>query len=242
MNDISVFSSDKFGNVRVAMKDGKPLFCGKDVCTALGYKDVVNAVKQHCRGVAFYHPIEDALGRAQEARFISEGDMYRLITHSHLPSAQEFESWVFDDVLPAIRKHGSYTRSLSQEEQEAKRMRAEAMLRNAKSREAALWATFASMLETPSHKQICAAYGTQVLTGGQMVLPLPQTERLYTASEVGKRYGISANAVGRIANEHNLKTPEYGALVWDKAAHSSKEVQSFRYNERGMQAVGTHLH
>ena len=107
-NAIKVFSNPKFGNVRVIVKDGEPLFCGKDVTTSLGYKDSVNALKQHCRGVAIYHPIEDSLGRKQEARFISEGDLYRLIAHSQLPDAERFESWVFDDVLPSIRKHGAY--------------------------------------------------------------------------------------------------------------------------------------
>lgn len=106
--DIQVFNNGKFGNVRIVMENEKPLFCGKDIASALGYKDTNNALKQHCRGVAIYHPTEDCLGRKQDARFISEGDLYRLIANSKLPSAQEFESWVFDEVLPSIRKTGAY--------------------------------------------------------------------------------------------------------------------------------------
>lgn len=104
-----VFKNDEFGTIRaVEGENGNPLFCAKDVAAALGYKDTVNAIKQHCRGVAIYHPITDGLGRKQDVRFITEGDMYRLIASSKLESAQRFESWVFDDVLPAIRRDGGY--------------------------------------------------------------------------------------------------------------------------------------
>ena len=103
-----VFKNDEFGTIRALDHDGRPMFCAKDVAAALGYKDTTNAIKQHCRGVAFHHPIKDSLGREQNARFITEGDMYRLIASSKLESAQRFESWVFDDVLPAIRRDGGY--------------------------------------------------------------------------------------------------------------------------------------
>ena len=108
MNEIQVFDNANFGSIRLSMVEGKPIFCGKDVASALGYKDTVSALKQHCRGVAIYHPIEDSLGRKQDARFITEGDLYRLVTHSELPSAEAFESWVFDTVLPSIRQTGAY--------------------------------------------------------------------------------------------------------------------------------------
>jgi len=108
-NSLQVFNSEQFGNVRVALADnGNPIFCAKDIAVALGYKDPTNAIKQHCRGVAIHHPIIDGIGREQTARFITEGDMYRLIASSKLESAQQFEAWVFDTVLPSIRAHGMY--------------------------------------------------------------------------------------------------------------------------------------
>ena len=121
----------------------------------------------------------------------------------------------------------------------AKEMRAEAMLYNAKTKQAELWMKLGDMLDTPEHKQLCAAYCSQVLTGGQMVLPLPQVERTYSAQEVADMYGITANRVGRIANENGLKTAKYGHLVMDVARHcQGKAVQSFRYNETGARAIG----
>lgn len=107
-SQLHAFTHPAFGNVRTLSVDGKILFCGRDVATALGYKDSKNALKQHCRGVAFHHPIQDRMGRSQEARFITEGDVYRLIMASRLPAAERFEAWVVDEVLPSIRTQGAY--------------------------------------------------------------------------------------------------------------------------------------
>ncbi len=74
---------------------------------------------------------------------------------------------------------------------------------------------------------------------GADIIPLPVlTEHYYTAGEVGERFGISANKVGRIANEHNLKTERYGKFFLDKSRSSTKQVETFRYNEAGAEAVG----
>lgn len=95
-------------NIRtITTEDGTPLFCGKDVASILGYKDATNALKLHCRGVVKHHPLETP-GGIQSARFITEPDLYRLITRSKLPEAEKFERWVFEEVLPSIRKHGMY--------------------------------------------------------------------------------------------------------------------------------------
>ena len=108
MKDLMVFNNEMFGQIRVVDRDGVTWFVGKDVATALGYSDTVNAIKTHCRGVAIYHPIKDSLGREQDARIIPERDVYRLIMQSKLPSAERFEEWVVNEVIPSIRKHGAY--------------------------------------------------------------------------------------------------------------------------------------
>lgn len=97
-----------FGQLRTWLEDdGTVTFCGRDAATALGYRDSKNALKQHCRGVAFHHPLQTK-GGVQKARFIAEGDLYRLIVNSQLPAARRFEKWVFNEVLPSIRRTGSY--------------------------------------------------------------------------------------------------------------------------------------
>jgi prophage antirepressor-like protein len=107
MNSLVPFSFNG-DSVRVVMVDGEPWFVARDVATVLGYADPTNAIKAHCRGVAKHHPITDALNRTQEARIIPERDVYRLVMRSKLPAAERFEEWVVGEVLPSIRKDGSY--------------------------------------------------------------------------------------------------------------------------------------
>lgn len=95
-------------SIRVVEIDGEPWFVGKDVCEALGYADPTNAMKQHCReGVVKRHPLHTA-GGVQEVRVLNEANVLRLIINSRLPAAERFEAWVFEEVLPMIRRTGSY--------------------------------------------------------------------------------------------------------------------------------------
>ena len=106
-NELMIFNNEEFGNVRTIMIDGKPYFCARDIAMALGYAKPRNAIATHCKG-ALKRGIPTEGGN-QEMTFIPEGDIYRLIIRSKLPSAQKFESWVMDEVLPQLRQTGSYS-------------------------------------------------------------------------------------------------------------------------------------
>ena len=106
-SNVEIFENSEFGSIRTIEEDGKVLFCGSDVAKALGYTNPTKAINDHCRGIA-ERRTNDSLGRQQNMKFIPEGDIYRLAAKSELPSAEKFESWIFDDVLPTIRKHGAY--------------------------------------------------------------------------------------------------------------------------------------
>lgn len=110
-NELTIFNNDKFGAIRtITDEKGEPWFCGKDVATALGYVDTDQALRNHCKeGGALKRRVIDSLGREQDTIFINEGNLYRLIMRSKLPSAEEFEKWVCEEVLPTIRKTGSYS-------------------------------------------------------------------------------------------------------------------------------------
>lgn len=108
MSAIIPFKFDDHAVRTVVADSGEVWFVGKDVAVVLGYADTVNALKQHCRGVVKRHPIVDSLGRQQATRIISEPDLFRLVVNSKLPTAKRFERWVFEDVLPSIRKTGGY--------------------------------------------------------------------------------------------------------------------------------------
>lgn len=108
-SDMQIFKNEQFGEVRMIEENGKPLFCGSDVARALGYARPNDAIVDHCRCTVkrrIPHPQspDKEIGMA----FIPEGDVYRLIVRSKLPAADKFERWVFDEVIPSIRKNGGY--------------------------------------------------------------------------------------------------------------------------------------
>jgi anti-repressor protein len=105
--NIQIFKNERFGEVRVVEIEGKSYFAGNDVAKALGYASPKDAVSRHCKGATF-HRLPDNQGIMQETKIIPEGDVYRLITKSELPVAEVFESWIFDEILPSIRKQGGY--------------------------------------------------------------------------------------------------------------------------------------
>lgn len=110
MGEIKIFESPQFGSVRTLTEDGMTLFCGSDVAKALGYKNPHKALADHCRWVTKREvPHPQSASKKARMNFIPEGDIYRLAAKSELPGAEEFEQWIFDEVLPAIRLSGSYT-------------------------------------------------------------------------------------------------------------------------------------
>lgn len=109
MNNLQVFENEKFGTVRTITENGRTLFCALDVATALGYAKPRNAITMHCRyalkrGVP--HP--QSPDKIIEMTFIPEGDIYRLAAKSQIPGADEFERWIFDEVLVSINHTGGY--------------------------------------------------------------------------------------------------------------------------------------
>ena len=106
MNELQVFENNQFGQMRTITENGNTLFCGSDVAKALGYTNAPDALTRHCRGIVKRDtPTSSGV---QTMSFITEGDVYRLITHSKLPTAEKFGRWVFDEVLPTVRQTGAY--------------------------------------------------------------------------------------------------------------------------------------
>ena len=109
MNDLKIFNNAEFGQIRTVESEDKIYFVASDIAKALGYENTSKAIADHCRWVTKrYIPHPQNPDKKIEVNVIPEGDMYRLITHSKLESAERFESWVFDDVLPSIRQNGYY--------------------------------------------------------------------------------------------------------------------------------------
>ena len=105
MENITVFNNEIFGQVRGMVIDEKPYFVGKDIAKALGYSNPRDAISRHCKGVVKHDSFKEG---GHPISLITEGDVYRLIFGSNLPKAEEFESWVMDELLPQLRRTGVY--------------------------------------------------------------------------------------------------------------------------------------
>ena len=106
MNELKVFQNSEFGELGILLIDGKEYFPATQCAKTLGYKNPQEAIRNKCKGVR--KTLTPTNGGTQEINYIPEGDLYRLIVSSKLPAAERFERWVFDEVLPALRKNGSY--------------------------------------------------------------------------------------------------------------------------------------
>lgn len=115
MNELKVFEKEGM-KLEVWMNDGKEFFPAKEVAEILGYINPLKAIRDHCKDKGCTNRSVLTAGGTQQKKYIDEGNLYRLIAKSELPDAEKFESWIFDEVLPAIRKHGGYLTSQKIEE------------------------------------------------------------------------------------------------------------------------------
>ena len=216
MNDLQVFTNERLGKIRAIQLDGKPYFVGKDIAVALGYQKPENAIAMHVHDDDKTTTLIQGTGSNYKSKavVINESGMYALIFGSKLEAAKEFKHWVTSEVLPSIRKTGGYNANQN-DEYKAKRL--EVMMMNAKARIMKEEnRKLELMIKNPNFKSIA---------------------KTYSASEVGVMLGVSANKIGRLATANDLKTEEYGDWFKETINDGSKEVSSFRYNEKGVEKL-----
>ena len=237
---LQTFQNLEFGEIRSMTINGEPWFVGKDIAAALGYKESAKAIREHIddedKGVS----VLDTPGGKQKTVIINESGMYSLILSSKLEGAKRFKRWVTSEILPSIRKTGAYATDSAAAEYKARELRiremnAQARLINAETRRLTVLQKGKGLSQVAV--DTLAVKAVERVTGKDLGDYLPQVEKTYSASEIGNALGITAAKVGRLANAHGLKTDEYGITVMDKSRYSSKEVASFRYNEKGKQKI-----
>lgn len=237
MSNITVFNNEVFGALRTIERDGEIWFIASDVARALGYRNISDALSKHCRYVAkcdIPHP----QGKGTlEVNIIPEGDLYRLVIRSKLPAAEQFERWVFDEVLPSIRKTGKYEipKQPVDKDLEIQKLAVETM--KVRTEQSKLLLSIADTVSNELYKETLKSVAVATLTGKEY-LPLPKIECNYhtttdLANILSKKFNrkVSANIVGRLTTKNNLKTEEYAVKVWDKAKFSNKQIESYRYKD-----------
>lgn len=230
MNELRIFNNADFGDIRTVEQDGGIWFVGKDVAEALGYSNPSNAVISHVDDEDKLRTQIKYAGQNREVSIINESGLYSLVLSSKLPSAKAFKRWITSEVIPSIRKTGSYNKP-SKQPTTQQEQRAKAMLLNAQSRQCKLWLRVAETTDLPDYKHICQQKAAEVLAGSP-VLPMQKAEKkTLSATEIGKILGITAHKVGMLANKFALKSDAYGKYFYDKSPNSNKQVETFRYYE-----------
>ena len=141
MNDLQIFENPEFGSVRTVEVNGTPWLVGKDVATALGYKNPRDAITRHVDAEDKDVVKHDTPSGDQEMLIINESGLYSLILSSKMPKAKAFKRWVTSEVLPAIREHGAYESVKAKqhiEQLEATNTRLNTAIQNVSSAKAAL--------------------------------------------------------------------------------------------------------
>lgn len=240
---LSIVKSEQFGNVQCDFwrnENGDVFMTIAQLAQALGYASksgIENIISrnEYLKDPEFSSTHKLWVGDSeQETRIFSEDGIYEVTMLSRTKVAREFRAWV-RKVLKSLRRGETVLVQPTTEDAKLKiqQARAEAMLINARTRQAKL------ILEMQKNKML-SPVAVELLNINALeklvdssVDYRPQTEKTYTATEIAEELGVTANRIGKIANAYGLKTPEYGITVLDKSRYSDKQVPNFRYNERG---------
>lgn len=218
-NRLKIFENKDFGQVRAIEIDGKIMFCGKDVAKALGYSNACDAMNRHCKsqGVVKHDTLTN--GGTQKITFISEGNLYRLITHSKLPSAEKFEAWVFEEVLPSIRQHGLYATEETTEKilnNPDFLIKALETLKSEKEKRQQLETEIVQKNQIIGELQSKANYADTILNNKSLV----------TITQIAKDYGMSGKAMNDLLHTYEVHYKESGQWLLYKKYHNKGYTHS----------------
>lgn len=228
-NEIQIFNFQD-NNVRVINIDNEPWFVGKDVCERLGYTNPNKAMNDHCKGITKRYPLMTA-GGMQEVRILSEADVMRLICGSTLPEAQKFERWVFEDVLPCIRRRGAYVATNGSESPEELYLRALTALKDALDRQKTICAEQEAQLRNQAPD---VEYCKRVLAA----------DNLHTINAIAVHLGVSAVKLNKFLSAEGW-IYRRGSIWYPAAKLRERSLCDFHVvpyiNSRGERVTREHL-
>lgn len=208
---------------------GNPEFEVNALCELLGYSNPRDALSRHVSAEDVVKHDTLTAGGKQRKNFLKERGMWRLVMKSNATNADAVQDWIAGEVLPSIRKTGSYTAPTAKEPTGLDKLRIASALEKAEAVASRICARFQRLGE--SAQQVIFAKIINPIAGTD-VLALPRVdEHLLMATELGKELGVSGNMIGRLANKHGLKTEEFGEFRLGKSEFSDKQVEVFHYNQ-----------
>ena len=229
MNNLMVFEGH---NVEVFEWEGKVLFNPYNVGECLELTD--SAVRKAITRMSEKQVIKLTNSKVTNCHFrklhntgenfLTESGVYKLIFKSHKEEAEKFQDWVTDEVLPTIRKSGTYAIANTKVDKLTE-METETKLNNSQTRKANSLMRMHKECNDPIVKELLFKKAIETLTGKKLI---DNTRKTYSAEEIGKKFGISANRVGRIVNANNLKTEQYGEMVATEY-NDKAQGSTFRY-------------
>lgn len=247
MNDLQVFDFEQ-KSVRVVMKGSEPWWVAKDVADILEFRDAANAIRLLDEDEKGTQKVSTP-GGEQEMSVINESGLYTLIMRSNKPEAKRFRKWVTSEVLPTIRKTGSYSVKKDPDEERKLEIARQRIALQEKNANARLAKIMQRMVEHPAYeltkesKQILAHEITHLTTGREHLAMLPDAGiRFYSAKQVGDVAGVSNRRVMKLAREMGLIAPEgesneYGRWKMSKSPYSPHECAQWSFTELGRTKV-----
>lgn len=206
-----------------------PYFVAADVAEWIGHTNTATMLNSIDEGEKLIETLFIS-GQRRDCWVLTEDGLYEVLMQSRKPIAKQFKKQV-KDILKTIRKTGKFEAHKATDDLKAQRVAT--AKKNADIRSAKLLLQIANSTKT-QYKEVLQAHVTKLLTG-EFLLPLPEvSERTYSAGEIAELLGVSANKIGRLANENGIKTEYYGKWFYDKSRHSDKQIETFRYFERAI--------
>lgn len=234
---LQIFNNPEFGEIRTTVIDGEPWFVGKDVAMALGYGNPRQGIASHVDAEDKGVQKLDTPSGEQEMTIINESGLFSLVLGSKLPSAKQFKHWVTAEVLPTIRKTGSYSmkQKAQAEPDKTREMRAEAMLRNSISKQAKMMLEIAKASHIQAYREVMMAKAGNILAG-ENILPMPKSGRErrplgWFCKQIGKAETWGTQ-LGKLLKRNGItqRPGENGEFVEDCARNNPhKRVQNFEW-------------
>ena len=251
MNKIQIFESEDFGSVRTVLIDKEPYFVGKDVARVLGYVDENKAIAMHVddEDKKLNDKTSSSFGQ-RGAHLINESGLYALIVASKLPAAKKFKRWVTSEVLPAIRKTGSYTVPKLEKNPKYRTRMIGTAVRDVRSTAAELQKLFgvkSGIALAKAARMVERAYGVDMQEVKELIPPAEHETGFLNATQIGARLGVSAREANALLQDAGLQVRFNGAwrltskgkehgeeLPYERNGHSGYQI---RWNDSVMRVV-----